>query len=305
MRPLILTNPHHYWKCIVKCATIPYTFQQVNTNYNQFSYVLTRGGITYPQKTFSIDNGNYTINTLITEVTTKLTMNIQTYLPSYTPSFNWTYDRDQMWVDFALVPDGVNTSFTIKPLADQISTMLGVVADTTFYTSGGLSYMGVSTQPVNVNPITSLFIRSSTLKQSYLSSESIYETDDLSDILVQIPLVGQPTSWIQYLNDLTIENRLSNEIINECNLYLSDNRSNSLSLRGIPWSCMITFIEMAPPIEDYLLNIRKDMRSNTNGMNDVIDGDIKFQEYKKGIPVPEPIGVPKSEDKNTPVVPKK
>lgn len=298
MRPMILTNAHHYWKCIVKCATIPYVFSQVTTGYNQFSYVMTRGGVTYPQKTFTIDNGNYTINSLITEVTAKMVVNIHTYLPSYNPTFNWTYDRDQMWVDFLVTPDGTDTSFTIKPLADQISTMMGVVTDTTFYTVGALSYMGVSTQPVNVNPVTSLFIRSSTLKQSYLSSESIYEPDDSSDILCQIPLYGQPTTWIQYMNELTIENKLSNEIINDINLYLSDNRSNSLSLRGIPWSCMLTFIEIAPPINNYINEIRKDIRHGNAGVNDVIDGDLKYQEFKKGAPSVEMIAGSPAQEKN-------
>jgi hypothetical protein len=289
-RPLILSNPHHYWKCIVKQSTIPYTFQQVSDNYNQFSYVLTRGGTTYPQKTFSISNGNYNINSLITEVTTKLVANIQTYVPTYTPTFNWTYDRDNMFVMFAFTPDATNTSFTIKPLTNQISTMLGVVTDTVFSNVGSIMYSGSSTQPVDVNPITSIYIRSDTLKQNYLSSENLVGSDDVSDILCQIPLMGQPTSWIQYLNDLQIENRLSNETVNEINLYLSDNRSYSLNLRGIPWSCMITFIEMAPPIEDYIQQIRKDIRNGNRAVNDVMDSDIKFQEFKKGAPLVETIG---------------
>jgi len=281
-RPIILQNPHHYFKCIIKQATIPYTFQQVNDNFNQFSYIMTRGGVTYPQKTFSISNGNYTVNTLITEVINKWIANIATYLPGYSPVFNFSYDRNNMFITFSFTADATNTSFTIKPIANNISTMMGVVVDTSFNNVGAVVTSGISTQPVDVSPITSIYIRSDTLKQNYLSSENLVSSDDVSDILCQIPLLGQPTSWIQYLNDLTIENRLANEVIGDVNLYLSDNRSYSLNLRGIPWSCMMTIIEIAPPQENYMGDIRRDIRHGVSSVGDVVEQDAKYKEYKKG-----------------------
>jgi len=281
-RPIILQNPHHYFKCIVKQATIPYTFQQVNDNFNSFSYVMTRGGITYPQKTFTIANGNYTVNTLITEVINKWVANIATYLPAYSPTFQFSYDRNNMFITFSFTADATNTSFTIKPIANNISTMMGVVVDTTFNNVGVIVTAGISSQPVDVSPITSIYVRSDTLKQNYLSSENIVSSDDVSDILCQIPLLGQPTSWIQYLNDLNIENRLANEVIGDVNLYLSDNRSYGLNLRGIPWSCMITIIEIAPPQETYIGDIRRDIRHGVSSVGDVVEQDSKYKEYKKG-----------------------
>jgi len=281
-RPIILQNPHHYFKCIVKQATIPYTFQQVNDNFNSFSYVMTRGATTYPQKTFTIANGNYTINTLITEVINKWVANIATYLPAYSPTFNFTYDRNNMFITFSFTADATNTSFTIKPIANNISTMMGVVVDTTFNNVGVIVTAGISSQPVDVSPITSIYVRSDTLKQNYLSSENIVSSDDVSDILCQIPLLGQPTSWIQYLNDLNIENRLANEVIGDVNLYLSDNRSYGLNLRGIPWSCMLTIIEIAPPQETYIGDIRRDIRHGVSSVGDVVEQDSKYKEYKKG-----------------------
>ena len=119
-RPIILQNPHHYFKVIVKEVTIPYTFQQVNDNFNQFKYRLTRGATTYPDRTLTITNGNYTILSLITEVTAQLNTDIHTYLPTYTPVFTWTYDRNNMFVTFSLTPDATNTTITILPLKDQI-----------------------------------------------------------------------------------------------------------------------------------------------------------------------------------------
>lgn len=279
-RPIILANPHHYFQVIVKQATIPYTFQQVNDNFNRFSYVLTRGATTYAQRTFSISNGNYNINSLITEVQAKLIADIQTYLPSYTPSFVWTYDRDNMFVTFSLTPDATNTTFTIKPLTDQVSTMMGVVSDTSFWNVGAIVSTGVSTQPVNISPITSIYIRSGTLKQSNLSTENLVDSDDTSDILCQIPIFGQPTSWIQYSNELEIINRVLNSSINDLNLYLTDNRSYSLNLRGIDWSCMLSIIEIEPPLEGQFHQARADIRNGLTSVNEV----IQQNNLQKGIP---------------------
>jgi hypothetical protein len=61
-RPIVLKNPHHYFKVIIKEATIPYTFQQVNNNYNKFKYSLLRNGFQHPERTILLTNGTYTID---------------------------------------------------------------------------------------------------------------------------------------------------------------------------------------------------------------------------------------------------
>lgn len=284
-RPIILQNPHHYFQVIVKQATIPYTFQQVNDNFNRFSYILTRGATTYPQRTFSIANGNYNINSLIAEVQSKWVADIQTFLPSYTPAFVWTYDRDNMFVTFSFTADATNTTFTIKPLTDQVNTMLGVVTDTSFSNVASVVTTGISTQPVNISPITSIYIRSGTLKQSNLSTENLVDSDDTSDILCQIPIFGQPTTWIQYSNELDIINRVLNSSINDLNLYLTDNRSYSLNLRGIDWSCMMTVVEVEPPMEGQFHQARADIRYGLTSVNDV----IQQNQLQKGVPQPKAI----------------
>lgn len=279
-RPIMLTNPHHYFQVIVKQATIPYVFYQTNDNYNQFSYVLTRGATTYAQRTFSIQNGNYNINTLLSELKSKWVADIQTFLPSYTPAFNFTYDRDAMFATFSITPDATTTTFTIKPLTNQVSTMLGIVQDTSFGNVGAVVSTGSSTQPVNVSPITSLYIRSGSLKQSNLSTENLVDQDDISDILCQIPIFGQATTWIQYSNELEIINKVLNSSINDLNLYLTDNRSYSLNLRGIDWSCMLTIIEIEPPMEQAFHDARMNIRRGLTDVNEI----IQQNELQKGVP---------------------
>jgi hypothetical protein len=279
-RPLLLTHPHHYFKVIVKQATIPYTFQQVNTNYNQFQYRMIRGGVDYGVRTFTLSNGCYTILTLLSELKTRWIEDIQNYLPAYTPAFSLTYDRNTMFVRLSFTPDSTDTSFTVYPLVNQISTMIGLMTLSTFSNVGATVSAIFSTQPVNVSPITSVYIRSASLKQSDLSRENIVNPDDISDILVQVPILNQPTSWIQYLNDLQLENRVLNTSINELNLYLTDNRSYSLDLRDIDWSCVLTVIEYEPRMDDAFHQVRKDFQGGMAGVGDALDR----MELKPGVP---------------------
>jgi hypothetical protein len=133
---------------------------------------------------------------------------------------------------------------------------------------------------VNVSPITSIYIRSGSLKQPNLSTENLVDSDDISDILCQIPILNQPTSWIQYLNDLTIENKVMNASINDLNLYLTDNRSYSLNLRGIDWSCLLTVIEIEPPLEASFHQARADIRQGLTSVNEIIANE----QLRKGAP---------------------
>lgn len=287
-RPIILKNPHHYFKVIIKECTLPYTFQQVNNNYNKFKYTLTRNGFLYPERTLSLTNGNYTILTLLKELSSKLKEDISSYVVGYNPDFNFTYDRNSMFCTFALKNDNVSSnSITIIPLQNQISTMVGIVNECSFGNNGANNFNCSSTQPVNVSPITSIFIRSETLKQSNLSTENIINRDDTSDILLQIPILQQPTSWIQYQNELNIENQIVNGIINDIQLYLSDNRSYSLDLRGIDWSCMLTIIEYEGIEEMHFKESRNVFKNNLQGINDILNEGINMNSFtmNQGIPV--------------------
>ena len=274
-RPIILKNPHHYFKIIVKEATIPYTFQQINANYNKFSYRLLHNGVQHPDRTISLNSGNYTILSLLKELAFRLTQDIATY-SVFSPQFDLTYDRNSMFCSFSLTND-VGTTLTILPLQDQISTMIGVVNECSFGNGTSCS----STQPVNVSPITSIFVRSETLKQSNFSTENLVNRDDTSDILLQIPILNQPTSWIQYQNELNIENVVVNGVINDISLYLSDNRSYDLNLRGIDWSCMLTIIEFEGVEEEHFTQSRMSLNRGLQQINDILSEG----ELTKGAPV--------------------
>jgi hypothetical protein len=275
-RPIILKHPHHYFRVILKQVTIPYTFQQVNSNYNKFIYSLFHNGVQHHARTITINNGNYTILSLLKELSIKLTQDITSYIAGYSPDFNFTYDRNTMFCSFALKNDA-GTTLAILPLQDQVSTMIGVMSLCSF----GNGTICSSTQPVNVSPITSIFVRSETLKQSNLSTENLVNRDDTSDILLQIPILNQPTSWIQYQNELNIENQVVNGVINDISLYLSDNRSYNLDLRGIDWSCMLTIVEYEGVEEEHFTRNRLSLNRGIQQINDMLSEN----ELTKGAPV--------------------
>jgi len=45
---------------------------------------------------------------------------------------------------------------------------------------------------------------------------------------------------------------------------------------------MMTIIEIAPPQENYMGDIRRDIRHGTSSVGDVVEQDTKFKDYKKG-----------------------
>jgi len=249
-RPILLSHPLHYFRIIIKEAVIPYTFQTVTSGYNTLKYVLQRGATTYPVSTITIPNGNYNINDLITIVNTYLTKDVYGLTSGYSPIISMVYNRATMLVTFSITNhDSVITYITIQPntgIGNGVATMLGIGTAITFgYSGTNVDTIATSTQPVNTSPITNVFIRSGTLKQAQtVENLTTGNYSDFSDILQLIPIYNQPVSWIHYLNELNIENRLTNTIISEMNLYLTDNRGYAgFNLQNIPWSCTVTIIE--------------------------------------------------------------
>ena len=171
--------------------------------------------------------------------------------------------------------DNLATYITIYADTSNVATMLGINTNSTFgYSALNISTSFYSTQPVNTTPITSVYIRSRTLLQTYGSVESLFmynttnnnNNSNRSDILLQIPITGQPTSWIQYQNELGIENIISNSSINDINLYLSDSRNLTLSLRGLDWSCLLTIIEMTPSDNNHAVATLQNVNMKNDGL---------------------------------------
>jgi hypothetical protein len=274
-RPLFKSNPFNHFQVKVVQANIPYSFFNItnqNGNYNTLQWYLARGGLTYPSttyvygtpsapKTVTVPNGNYTILTLIQAVQTGMIGDLQANYATYSnPQFNWVYDRNTLQVRFNLIGnDGINTTFYFKPstvVHGGLAYNMGIASTISYgYNSANISQPinninNVQTSgtyggnAINVAPITSVLIRSNNLKQNR-SFEFISIQDDLSDILVRVPNLMVGTTFLQYVNQENLSNRIRNDVIDYINLYITDNRDyDPISLSGLSWMCVLEITEI-------------------------------------------------------------
>jgi hypothetical protein len=94
-----------------------------------------------------------------------------------------------------------------------------------------------------VNPITSVFLRSETLRFE-CNYEAIVSPYENSDVIAKIPVTTLPNSIIYYRNDQKYI--ISNRVLAEMNLYLSDNLSSLyfLDMSGVNYGINILIEEV-------------------------------------------------------------
>jgi len=273
-RPIFKSSPFNYFDVSVVQANVPYSFFNItdqNGDYNSMQWYLARGG-SYPSttyiygspsapKTVKVPNGNYTILSLITAIQTGIIADLVANYPSFSnPQWTWTYDRDTLNVNFYMTAsDATTTTFYFMPSSVShgglaynmgISTLLSYGYDNfgvpqPINIIDGVKTAGAnSDSAINVAPITSLLVRSSSFQQNR-SYEWIAITDDISDIMIRLPIQTVGTTFIQYVNEGNISNQVKNEYIDQINLYLTDNRSyNPISLAGLSWMCVLEIKEI-------------------------------------------------------------
>jgi hypothetical protein len=184
--------------------------------------------------------------------------------------FNITYTPTTSDVAFAFT--GVPYACTITMNFNTnyvIGNMFGFATGASYsfgtYTSGSITPAPVATllapNKVMVNPITSIYIRSESLK-----FESNYEaivrnivgtgTNNApnyianvqnSDVIVKIPVNTLPNSIIYYRSDT--KSVITNKEVSDLNLYVSDNLSPffNLDLQGLNYGIMVLLEEVTIP----------------------------------------------------------
>ena len=281
-KPLILTKPSNYFTCTIKDAEIPLVIQQVNTGNSTLKYQITRGA-SVKNGQITLQNGNYNIINLLSALNTLLTSSINT-LTSYSPNLQLTYNQSYLNVNFNVVGiDSVATS--IKLLFSQnlsLGYMFGFTADCVFsYSASNVSTSVSSSQNVNVNPMSSLLIRSSFLNQSQ-NWESLIEKCVVSDVLAKIQIVSLPNTWL-FLKNGDLKITLTNKIIDNIDFYLSSNLDYGISLNGLNWSCSVVFNEVQVASPDYSLHqvVNPDDEKQINDLlqqkQDIINSLTKYK----------------------------
>ena len=236
----------------VSSVSIPFSFYQLSSTENLnvlpvfLKNTLDASG---RNTTITIQQGNYTPYTLITELNSKLTVACQQtgiggFTP-FTPVFTTTYNPTTGFISFSLTgPVGCEISllFSTSSVTQQLAGFFGVNGTDIVMTT---STTPVSTKPCVLNPVNYLYLRSS-LKQ-FRNREWVVRQDDVSDILHRIPISTAQGTWIQY--DVPSEPvYIVDSSIDIVNFYLTTNLTyEAINLQGIDWSFAFTISEVVRP----------------------------------------------------------
>ena len=297
--PLTKQDPHSYFVGQIVSVEIPYTWVQLkapNTTL-QFRYQINGGTVnTY---TLQIPDGNYNINQLISAYSTAIDFTLMTASITKTWTHNVTYDSTSGKVVFNIANAGAYTSIYLTPqfwANTYLGKMFGVFQQGSTsngsygYTAG--TYVSVTgDRQVNVNPVSSIYIRSPNLRQ-IKNQENLVEgfKADPSDILCKLQIYTQPRSICFYNGELGFSCKLANNLIDKIDIYLSDNSTFALDLNGFDWTFRITFIEYMPfnMGEGYqrTKHLQGNLSTITGGdINEMADDVVKSEDKKEEVPL--------------------
>lgn len=231
--PLVVSHTNNRFLMGVKMAEVPYSFNQLNSEWVNLSisYNGTPRNITLTQ-------GNYNANQLSTELITQI---VASGLGLLSTNFNITYDATRAKYTFQMVGTGANPMVLNFASNAVLGTMFGMPTNLTFTTTAV-----ISTNKINVNPVTSIYIRSNTIKTA-ATYEEINTPFKTSNILAKIPVPLLPNSIIYFRNDFSTE-LIANQTIDTINLFVTDNLSNNtLDMSGVNYGVMLVVEEIILP----------------------------------------------------------
>lgn len=205
--PMIELPSQHYIYISVQNAVIPYTFYNINSANNQLSYTVTG----YLQQTLIIPPGNYNALQLGQVLTSNMT--------GFTVTYNSINNR------YTIVNS--TSDFTINTASTALA-LLGLQKQT--------SIASVNKSIVSIYNIC-LLSKQCVCVQSNLLTGNINNTSKSEgNILVSIPVVGQPYGLITYFNYNNIRANLYTNTISLINIRLCDQRNTLLDVNGVDWS---------------------------------------------------------------------
>lgn len=264
--PLVITNPGNYFIAQIVSVEIPYSWLQVNSTNNTLPVGINLNNAGFSFATLVIAPGNYTANSFSAALFTAL----KVAFPAVTFTDGTTYNASSGKYTFGILNAGAYTSviisynFNANPF---LARMFGCLASTNIiFGSVGSVYTNVSgSTNCNVNPVSSIYIRSTNLKQ-IKNQENLVTGfgQDQSDILCKIQVYTPPRSYIFYNGELGLSAKLTNTIIDKVDIYLSDNYSFALEMNNNDWTFRITFIEYEPKIKSIAEQMTRPLNGNLN-----------------------------------------
>lgn len=243
--PIRLENDNNYFEAQIISVDIPFSFKTLYSPQNILPInviivqdsVNTSGNIIIPE-------GNYSITNLLDVLVVKITefISIGGFV-NHLPTFDFVYSRETGRATLGVTAGSGSHDVTITlywSQADILAEYFGFnfTADTILsYTSAGVvtSTNFVSPFNVNVSPITSLYIRSTSLNQVATNQEQLVEQKfTTSDILLKVPVNTFYNSWITYENS-TFSVKLNNKNILDIQFFMTSLTYDAIVFQGVHW----------------------------------------------------------------------
>lgn len=223
----------------VNTISVPFSFNQLNATNN-----VLYGSCNMVGFSITLDEGNYDIKTLCAAVVAAV--NTKAAAAAGGPvSLKLLYTKATGKVTASLLtsPGTLTLLFSSNV---QLMRMMGFETNVYVTTTGGGAVSQTSDIKVNVNPVSYLFLRSSSLNQPEGSREALLSKGETTDILLDVPVQVSPGAIISWVNPEVGAVRLVNRDVSEVALYLSTNLNFSVDLGGVSWVVSLLFTEVQP-----------------------------------------------------------
>lgn len=230
----------------VQSCSIPFSFDQVNATNN-----VLFGSVNMVGFSVTIPEGNYNITDLLATLVAAINA-AATIAGGGTTTLAMAYNRStgRCTATLNAAPGNLRLIYSSN---FQLMRMMGFQQDV--YLLVGASQVGDI--KVNVNPVSYVFIRSSTLNQADLSREALLSKGETTDILLDVPVTVSPGAIVTYTNPAAQGVRIVNREVSDVQLYLSSDLNFSLDLGGVPWvACVVVSeVQLPPPPPDDLMAV--------------------------------------------------
>lgn len=232
-RPILITNSKNRLEAQVVNIEYPYSFYQVNATNNTLNVRLNSTTLT-----ISITHGNYAITNLLTELKNE----ILSAFGLGSLQLNFTYDKFSGKVRIDLL-DPIYTTAEFFFAGTTIGKMCGFTNNITITSIGSASSNGF----VNVNPITSIYLRSDICASNF-DMESIVVENEISDILCKIPIRTQPNTYIYHNQPYDDRIYLNVQTLDIMHFYVTSNQNKQvLYNHELDWAFQLIIYEVEKP----------------------------------------------------------
>ena len=236
------------FKIVVHGCSIPFSFYQLYSGINTVQAVFTDTSGQTKTSTITLTAGNYNAITVLNELRDKLIAEAQVssgLYTGFTPTLTFTYDSTLSKDTFQMTAPALASIQLNFSTSRLLGGFFGCSTNKLISTTS----TPVSDKVVVVNPVNTLYLRCSTLKQ-YRNREYVVESNVYSDILYNIPVLTGQNTYIQY-NANSPEVFIVNDNISQINFYLTTNLDyNPIDLQGLDWSFRFTIFEV--PVKGFI-----------------------------------------------------